>query len=251
MKEGDRQYVKHYLIDFGSAFGSDSDMPKNARFGHGYVIPTDKEVTRGIMNLGITPEPWEKAHYPDIPAIGRFEASAFDPEKWVPNYPNRAFDQRTLEDEYWAAKIVMSFTDDDIRAIVETAVPVQREMESGRSPLVSIPPFGRGFSRHRGLSIRLILGRARKGSFRAPVIVSMSPPGYPSAWLHPCRARFRFAWHSHCNSLVHAACCRRSCRCRRASSSLRSRAAWISFCRPASMSAGVTKPIALCRRTVL
>jgi len=24
------------------------------------------------------------------------------------------------------------------------------------------------------------------------VIVSMSPPGYPSAWLHPCRARFRF-----------------------------------------------------------
>jgi hypothetical protein len=33
-------------------------------------------------------------------------------------------------------------------------VPVQREMESGRSPLVSIPPFGRGFSRHGGLPIR-------------------------------------------------------------------------------------------------
>src|SRR5712691_8052149 len=28
----------------------------------------------------------------------------------------------------------------------------------------------------------------------------MSPPGYPSAWLHPCRARLRFTWHSHCNS---------------------------------------------------
>ena len=27
-------------------------------------------------------------------------------------------------------------------------------LESGRSPLVSIPPFGRGFSRHQGLSIR-------------------------------------------------------------------------------------------------
>src|SRR6266550_2069380 len=34
------------------------------------------------------------------------------------------------------------------------SVPVQREMESGRSPLVSIPPFGRGFSRYRGLPIR-------------------------------------------------------------------------------------------------
>jgi predicted nuclease of predicted toxin-antitoxin system len=34
------------------------------------------------------------------------------------------------------------------------SVLVQPEMERGRSPLVSIPPFGRGFSRHRGLPIR-------------------------------------------------------------------------------------------------
>jgi photosystem II stability/assembly factor-like uncharacterized protein len=33
-------------------------------------------------------------------------------------------------------------------------VLVQPEMERGRSPLVSIPPFGRGFSRHPGLPIR-------------------------------------------------------------------------------------------------
>ncbi len=32
-------------------------------------------------------------------------------------------------------------------------------------------------------------------------IVSMSPPSYPSAWLHPCRARFRFTWQSYCNSV--------------------------------------------------
>src|SRR5208337_1394308 len=29
-------------------------------------------------------------------------------------------------------------------------------------------------------------------------IGSMSPPDYPSAWLHPCSARFRFIW---CQSL--------------------------------------------------
>ena len=34
----------------------------------------------------------------------------------------------------------------------------------------------------------------------------MSPPGYPSAWLHPCRARFRFTWRSHSNRLVKSAC---------------------------------------------
>ncbi len=33
-----------------------------------------------------------------------------------------------------------------------------------------------------------------------PFIVSMSPPGYPSAWLRPRRARFRFARQDHCSS---------------------------------------------------
>jgi hypothetical protein len=36
-----------------------------------------------------------------------------------------------------------------IRIIID---PVQHEMESGRSPLMSIPCFGRGFSRHHGFS---------------------------------------------------------------------------------------------------
>ena len=37
-----------------------------------------------------------------------------------------------------------------------------------------------------------------------PFIVSMSPPEYPSAWLRPRSARFRFARQDHCSS---AACC--------------------------------------------
>jgi len=78
-------------------------------------------------------------------------------------------------------------------------VLAQPEMEKRRSPLVSIPPFGRGFSRHGGLSIRWKLGGART-SPHAPFIVSMSPPGYPSAWLRPRSARFRFARQDHCSS---------------------------------------------------
>src|SRR5664280_2090795 len=47
-------------------------------------------------------------------------------------------------------------------------VPVQREMERERSPLVSnTRPSGGGFSRHLGLPIRCVLGRARKTNFRA------------------------------------------------------------------------------------
>jgi hypothetical protein len=53
------------------------------------------------------------------------------------------------------------------RRRVSESVPAQREMESGRSPLASIPPFGRGFSRHPGLPIRCGSGKGAKGDFRA------------------------------------------------------------------------------------
>src|SRR5579864_5607961 len=33
----------------------------------------------------------------------------------------------------------------------------------------------------------------------------MSPPDYPSAWLHPCRAHLRFTRQVHCSSA--APCC--------------------------------------------
>ncbi len=95
-------------------------------------------------------------------------------------------------------------------------------------PLVSVPPLRGGDFQGIGSTDPMCFGEERERQASAPNIVSMSPPSYPSAWLHPCRARFRFAWQSHCSSPAHATFCRRFWRCWRASSSLRSRAAWIS-----------------------
>ena len=58
------------------------------------------------------------ASYPHYPSIGKFEWKVFDPERWVPEYPNPAFLNRLPDDEFWGAKLVTAFTDDDIRAIV-------------------------------------------------------------------------------------------------------------------------------------
>ncbi|MBN9659021.1 MAG: hypothetical protein J0H49_12630 [Acidobacteria bacterium] len=114
------QHIRHFLIDFGSILGSDSDMPKDARFGNAYIIPTGRNALKKMGQLGLAPEPWETAVFPHQPAIGRLESKVFDPLKWVSNYPNPAFVQMQPDDAYWAAKRVMAFTDEDIRTIVQT-----------------------------------------------------------------------------------------------------------------------------------
>jgi hypothetical protein len=120
VEEGGVRFVRHYLIDFGAILGSDSDMPKNARFGNEYVIPKAGHGLTRIVALGMDVRAWESASYGSLKAVGRFESQVFDPEKWKSNYPNPAFLRRLPDDEYWAAKQVMAFTDEDIRAIVET-----------------------------------------------------------------------------------------------------------------------------------
>jgi hypothetical protein len=52
------------------------------------------------------------ADFSDIPSVGRLEYQYLDPERWRNNYPNPAFDQRTLGDCYWAAKKLMAFSDE-------------------------------------------------------------------------------------------------------------------------------------------
>jgi hypothetical protein len=58
-------------------------------------------------------------------------------------------------------------------------VLVQPEMERGRSPLVSIPPFGRRFTRHR-----------------------CDHQAIPQHGCVPRRARFRFARQDRCSSTM-------------------------------------------------
>jgi hypothetical protein len=53
---------------------------------------------------------------------------------------------------------------------------------------------GLDFQGMRGLSLRCPCGPGGDFSAQPWFIVRMSPPSYPSAWLLPNRARFRFTW---------------------------------------------------------
>ncbi|MCI0723867.1 MAG: hypothetical protein L0338_33660 [Acidobacteria bacterium] len=119
ISENGRQYIRHYLFDFGSTLGSGTVFAQKPRAGNEYLWepgPTFKS----IFSLGLWVRPWVRVDYPHYPSLGNFEAEFFRPEKWKAEYPNPAFNNLMDEDAFWAAKLVMAFTDDQLRAIVKT-----------------------------------------------------------------------------------------------------------------------------------
>jgi hypothetical protein len=120
VSDGGPAYLRHYLIDFGSTLGSWSTSAKPARVGGEYYLGFE-EAPKQMLTLGLLVPYWAKARYPGNVSVGGFDSAAFKPDKWVPDYPNAAFLNRLPDDEFWAAKQVMAFTDEQIRAVVKTA----------------------------------------------------------------------------------------------------------------------------------
>jgi hypothetical protein len=116
---GGRQFVRHYLMDFGSTLGSASNRANSPRSGGEYLFDW-KIVAQGFFSLGLHVPYWAKADFPRLPSVGRFESKVFDADRWVPEYPNPAFVNRLPDDEFWAAKQVLHFTDSELRAIVKS-----------------------------------------------------------------------------------------------------------------------------------
>ena len=63
----------------------------------------------------------EWPNFPKYEGVGRWESEHFDPLAWRNDYPNPAFVRTTPRDAFWAAKIVMRFTREELQAIVDTA----------------------------------------------------------------------------------------------------------------------------------
>jgi hypothetical protein len=119
VEEGGTRFVKHFLIDFGAILGSDSFEAKSPRAGNVYLYDF-KPAAWQFLSLGLYVPAWMRADYPHLPEVGHLEYDTFDPEHWRNNYPNPAFELRTPGDTFWAAKKVMAFTDEAIRALVGT-----------------------------------------------------------------------------------------------------------------------------------
>ena len=119
VEEGGTPFIRHLLLDFVTTLGAGEGGPKSARDGH--EAPYDwRQAVKHAAGFGFYTPQWMKADYPGLPAVGRFEYETFDPERWTPNQDLAPFANRLRDDEFWAAKQVMAFTDEDIRVLVST-----------------------------------------------------------------------------------------------------------------------------------
>ena len=125
------QYVRHYVLDFGSTLGANGTSIHDPIHGQAYMIDP-RYIALGTAALGGWERPWAYGvdEAPRYPSVGYYRADVFQPSGWVMTYPNPAFQRMTVRDAFWGAKMVTSFTDEDLRAIVETAKMSNPEAES-------------------------------------------------------------------------------------------------------------------------
>jgi hypothetical protein len=151
--ENGRGIVKHYLQDVGSTFGMGANGPHDWDEGWEYLYEGAPTLRR-LWSFGFARSPWQTADYEDHQEIGRFEGDSFDPETWKPRVPTVAYYHMRDDDAFWAARRVMAFSDDLIRAIVKTAefgnaqaetyladVLIKRRDKIGRAYLTRINPI--------------------------------------------------------------------------------------------------------------
>jgi len=111
------QYIRRYIIDFFKTLGASERGPKEARDGNEYRFELNQAL-KNVASMGVTTPWWAKESYPRIRGLGRFGGEAFRAEEWTADTHFVTWANRLPDDLYWGAKLVMSFTDEEIRAIV-------------------------------------------------------------------------------------------------------------------------------------
>ncbi|NVB77962.1 MAG: hypothetical protein HOV81_06160 [Kofleriaceae bacterium] len=114
-----RHFVVHYFLDFGKSLGGMSLLAADPRRGNEYSVDPPK-MYGSFVTLGLRPRTFEHRPYPDLRGIGLYDSVHYAPEQWRPSSP--AYLPFLVADRYdwfWGAKIMMRFTPDQLRAVVD------------------------------------------------------------------------------------------------------------------------------------
>jgi hypothetical protein len=121
--ENGRSFIRHYLLDFGSALGSAAVGPREGWEGYEALVEERGEIGKRVLSLGFRIPVWRTQDYFESPSIGRLprDHSKWNPEEWWPHITNAAFRHMRTDDEFWAASKLVAITDDMIKAAVAEA----------------------------------------------------------------------------------------------------------------------------------
>ena len=113
-------HIRHYLIDFGDAFGviPARDNRLWAGFHHIFSLA---DILTNLATLGFYKPDWRKVKNTPWKSVGPFESTRFNPENWKEIYPYAPIRKSQPADNYWAAKILAGLTDTHISALVRAA----------------------------------------------------------------------------------------------------------------------------------
>ena len=119
--ENGKSFVRHYLIDFGSALGSGGVGPADYWAGSEYLVEP-RQVARQMVSFGFSVPKWRTTPFYQASAIGRLPRynGDFNPDLWKPRVPNQAFLHARSDDKFWAARKLAALTTEMIRAAVRT-----------------------------------------------------------------------------------------------------------------------------------
>jgi hypothetical protein len=179
--EHGRGVVAHYLQDVGSTFGM-ANRPHDWSFGWEYLFEPKASRDR-LLTFGFALSPWQTIPYLENRSIGHH----FDPTTWKPQTPNAAYMELRGDDAFWAARRVMAFSDDLIRAAVRSSqyrdpaaelhlasTLIKRRDAIGRAYLTAVNPVVEPALDASGM---LRFGNAAvSAGFAAP------PTGYRAVW---------------------------------------------------------------------
>ena len=187
--ENGRSYIRHYLQDVGSTFGIGALGPHRWDEGFEHLYEGDK-VAKRAASFGFYLQPWQTdAKYPEFESIGRFEADVFEPEAWRSRVPVPAIVRARADDTFWAARRVVAFTDEAIRAVVKAGrysdpaaeaylveMLIKRREKIARAYLPKINPI-----------VHPALGADGTLTFDNAAVsagVAAAPAGYRAQWYH-------------------------------------------------------------------
>jgi hypothetical protein len=118
--ENGRQFLRHYLVDFGESLGGHASEKGRMEDGYEHIFDWGNQ-GKATLALGLWKRPWEDRQLSPYRGVGPLTTELFDPVTWHEAYPYWPFFETDAADAFWAARILAHLDRAHIEAVVAAA----------------------------------------------------------------------------------------------------------------------------------